>query len=113
LTLGQEAGIRGATGFKEDRMGSRLTWPQICRSDEFRGRWVALDECKYDPTTAQPAEGTVVDADADLVALCSRMQASDSKHCAILYCGERDPGSDAPPSTPRQGPMPMPPRAYH
>ena len=70
-------------------MGSRLTWPQICRSDEFRGRWVALDRCKYDPRTAQPTEGTVVDADEDLVALCSRMQASDSKHCAILFCEER------------------------
>ncbi len=95
-------------------MGSRLTWPQICRSDEFRGRWVALDECKYDPRTAQPSEGTVVDADTDLVALCSRMQASDSKHCAILYCEDRAFPEDAPPSTPRQSaPIPTPPRAYH
>jgi len=94
-------------------MGSRLTWPQICRSDEFRGRWVALDECKYDSRTAQPAEGTVVDADADLVALCARMQASDSKHCAIMYCEDRGFVDDAPPSTPRQGPIPTPPRAYH
>ena len=70
-------------------MGSRLTWPQICGSDEFRGRWVALDECKYDPRTAHPTEGTVVDTDEDFVALCSRMQASDSKHCAILFCEER------------------------
>ncbi len=70
-------------------MGSRLTWPQICESDEFRGCWVALDGCRYDPRTAQPTEGTVVDADEDLVALCSRMQASDSKYCAILFCEER------------------------
>jgi hypothetical protein len=94
-------------------MGSRLTWPQICRSDEFRGRWVALDECKYDSRTAQPAEGTVVDADADLVALCARMQASDSKHCAILYCEDRAFADEAAPSTPRPGPIPTPPRAYH
>ena len=46
-------------------MGSRLTWPEICRNRDLRGRWVALDECKYDPRTAQPTEGTVVDADED------------------------------------------------
>ncbi len=92
-------------------MGSRLTWPQICRSDEFRGRWVALDECTYDPRTAQPAEGTVVDADEDLVALCSRMQESDNQHCAILFCDERGARSDAPPVSSR--PTPNPPRAYH
>ena len=57
---------------------------------------MALDECRYDPRTAQPTEGTVVDADEDLVALCSRMQATDSKHCAILYCEEQLP-DDAPP----------------
>lgn len=67
-------------------MGSRLTWPQIRQSDEYRGLWVALDECRYDARTAEPVEGSVVDADEDLAALCSRMQADDSRHCAILYC---------------------------
>jgi hypothetical protein len=60
-----------------------------------------------------------VDADADLVALCSRMQASDSKHCAILFCDERGLTDDGPPSsaprnnnvTPQQ--VVPPPRAYH
>jgi hypothetical protein len=95
-------------------MGSRLTWPQICRSDEYRGRWVALDDCKYDPRTAQPTEGAVVDSDEDLAALCSRMQASDSKHCAILFCDERAFGDELPPaSTRRTLPPPTPPRAYH
>ena len=96
-------------------MGSRLTWPQICRSDEFRGRWVALDACRYDPRTAQPTEGTVVDADEDLVALCSRMQASDSKHCAILYCDERVTVEEVTPASARVSsvPPPTPPRAYH
>jgi hypothetical protein len=98
-------------GIEEERMGSRLTWPQICRSDEYRGRWVALDACVYDPRTAQPTEGTVVDADEDLVALCSRMQATDSKHCAILYCDERATPDEAAPVSPR--PSANPPRAYH
>jgi hypothetical protein len=92
-------------------MGSRLTWPQICRSEEFRGRWVALDDCKYDPRTAQPTEGTVVDADEDLVALCSRMQASDSKHCAIHFCDHRVGREDIASMNPRSAVHP--PRAYH
>ena len=86
-------------------MGSRLTWPQICRSHEYRGRWVALDDCTYDSRTAQPVEGSVVDADEDLVALCSRMQASDNKHLSILFCEERLL-EDAPPS--RRTPVPAP-----
>jgi hypothetical protein len=97
-------------------MGCRLTWPQICRSDEYKGRWVALDECRYDPRTAQPAEGTVVDVDEDLVALCSRLQASDSKHCAVLFCDERGSVDAGPPaSSPSRHsvPPPTPPRAYH
>lgn len=106
---------QGPEEFKEEFMGSRLTWPQICRSGEFKGRWVALDRCKYDPRTAQPTEGTVVDADEDLVSLCSRMQASDSKHCAILFCDERLLEDDTPPPSARSSapPPPTPPRAYH
>jgi len=79
-------------------MGSRQTWPQIKQSDEYRGLWVALDECRYDARTAQPVEGTVVDSDEDLVALCSRMQDGDNKHCAILFCdAEEAPSSTTPP----------------
>jgi hypothetical protein len=50
-----------------------------------------------------------VDADEDLVALCSRMQATDSKHCAILFCDD-DMADDAPVSRPA---LSTPPRAYH
>lgn len=71
-------------------MGSRLSWPEIRRSDEYRGRWVALDQCTYDARTAQPVSGSVVDSDEDLVELCNRMQQSDNKHCAILFCGDDD-----------------------
>jgi hypothetical protein len=94
-------------------MGSRLTWPQIRGREEFRGRWVALDECRYDGRTAQPLEGTVVDSDEDLVALCNRMQESDNKHCAILFCDEADidpPSSSRRPSSQRL--TPVPPRPF-
>ncbi len=69
-------------------MGSRLTWPEIRESKHYRGRWVALDQCRYDARTAQPVEGSVVDCDEDLVALCARIQDSGSRHCAILFCDE-------------------------
>ena len=67
-------------------MGSRLTWRQICRSEEYRGRWVALDNYRYDQSTASPSEGDVVDADEDLAELCRRMRETDKTHCAILFC---------------------------
>jgi hypothetical protein len=56
-----------------------------------------------------------VDSDEDLVALCSRMQASDSKHCAILFCDERVISNEPGPSSARPStmPPPAPPRAYH
>jgi hypothetical protein len=57
-------------------------------------------------------EGVVVDTDEDLVALCSRMQASDSKHCAILFC-EDQVADDSPPASSRSFRPPPPPRAYH
>jgi hypothetical protein len=89
-------------------MGSRMTWPQILQSDEYRGRWVALDDCRYDARTAQPVEGSVIDADEDLVALCNRIQEGDSRHCAILFCDgampELEPVSARTPSVPPPSP---------
>jgi hypothetical protein len=67
---------------------ARLRWAELCRCDEFRGRWVALDGCRYDEATGQAAEGSVVDVDDDLVELCARIRASERKNCAILFCGE-------------------------
>ena len=57
-------------------------------SDAYRGRWVALDNYRYDVKTAQPMEGTIIDADEDLVALCTRIRESENRHCAILFCDE-------------------------
>jgi hypothetical protein len=69
-------------------MGSRLTWNQICRSADYRGRWVALDNCRYDQISAAPVEGDVVDTDEDLAELCGRIREADKTHCAILFCDE-------------------------
>ena len=83
----------------ETRMGSRMSWPQIRQSDEYRGRWVALDNCRYDGRTAQPVEGTIIDADEDLVELCTRIRQSENKHCAILFCDESREEDTPPPSS--------------
>ncbi len=83
-------------------MGSRMSWPQIRQSDEYRGRWVALDNCRYDARTAQPVEGTIIGADEDLVELCTRIRQSDNKHCAILFC-EEELEEAPPPSSQRRG----------
>jgi hypothetical protein len=99
-------------------MGSRMTWPQIRKSDKYRGRWVALDECRYDGRSAQPVEGSVIDADDDLVELCGRIQDGDNRHCAILFCDEEavellaSPSPPPPPSVPPPAPPGPPYRAY-
>ena len=64
----------------------RMSWNEICSQREFRGRWVALDDCRYDEATQQPAEGTVIDADDDLAELCNRMKKANHRCCAILFC---------------------------
>jgi hypothetical protein len=91
-------------------MGSRMSWPQIRTSDEYRGRWVALDNCRYDARTAQPVEGTIIDADEDLVELCTRIRQSDNKHCAILFCDEVI--EDSPPPSSNRRPS-YPPSQTH
>ena len=69
-------------------MMSRLSWGQIREHHDFRGRWVALDDCRYDGRTVQPVEGSVVDSDEDLVELCARIRANAMSHCAIVFCGD-------------------------
>ena len=67
-------------------MITRMTWPELCRSEQFKGLWVALDNCRYDQATRQPIEGDVVDSDPELAALCARMREAGRGSCAILYC---------------------------
>ncbi|MBX3186099.1 MAG: hypothetical protein KF819_03750 [Labilithrix sp.] len=85
-----------------------MTWPQIRQNDAYRGRWVALDDCRYDGRTAQPVEGTIIDADEDLVELCTRIRQSENKNLAILFCEE---ATEEPPSS-RRRPS-VPPSAAH
>lgn len=67
-----------------------LSLQQAKQDGLLRGRWVALDECRYDTRTAQVIEGSIVDSDEDLVELCTRMRLADLQHCAILFCSEDD-----------------------
>ena len=69
-------------------MVENVKWSELVTSDEYKGRWVALDQCKYD-AAAKPVEGTLVDADDDLVALCNRIRSNGSHNCAIVYIDER------------------------
>ena len=65
-----------------------MRWPDICRSEQFRGRWVALDNVRYDQTTSEPIEAEVVDVDEDLADLCARMRESHRSSCAIRFCDD-------------------------
>ena len=65
-----------------------MTWPAILRSAQFKGLWVALDNCRYDKATLQPIEGDVVDADEELAELCARMREKGLSSCAILFCDD-------------------------
>jgi hypothetical protein len=69
-------------------MGQRLTWVEIVRSRDLRGRWVALDRCRYERGLSHPVEADVVDADEDLSELCNRIREADRSHCAIVFCEE-------------------------
>ena len=67
-------------------MSSRMTWRELCRSDRFKGLWVAIDNCRYDQSTRQPVEGDVVDADPEFSELCARMREKGQTSCTILFC---------------------------
>ncbi len=55
-------------------------------SERYRGLWVALDNCRFDSSTRKPVEGDVVDADAELSRLCTRMREAGRSSCTILFC---------------------------
>ena len=67
-------------------MTTRLTWPDLCRSERYKGLWVAIDNCRYDSSTRQPVEGDVVDSDEELSELCARMREAGRSSCTIVFC---------------------------
>lgn len=71
-----------------DIQTDRMSWTEICHSDAFRGRWVALADWEVDSATGQAKEGAVVDVDDNLVDLCERLRASEKTNCQIVYCRE-------------------------
>ncbi len=68
------------------RTNPRMSWQDLCARPDCRGRWVALDNVRYDPTSSKPVEGDFVDADDDLAELCARMLSADRTACAIVHC---------------------------
>lgn len=83
-----------------------MLWTDMCQCHQFQGRWVALDNVRYDPVTSHPIEADIVDADEDLADLCGRMRESDRTSCAILFCDDEVRASSGRLSSP-------PPRAMH
>ncbi|MDI3285114.1 hypothetical protein [Polyangium sp. 15x6] len=73
-----------------DKHSTRTKWAELCRSNEFSGRWVALENVEYKPGRSEPHEGDVVDRDSDIGQLCSRMRESERNQCVILHCGDAD-----------------------
>ena len=69
-------------------MRIRTATPALAKCEQFTGMWVALDGCRYDPTTRQPVEGDVVDADEDLAELCARMRETGRSSCTIILCDD-------------------------
>lgn len=63
----------------------RLSWPQIQKNRTLSGRWVALFDCVLDDAR-RPLAGSVIDADKDLVALCSRLREGGGRRCTICFC---------------------------
>jgi hypothetical protein len=62
-----------------------LTWDEICKHPEYRGRWLALSNCRYDDA-GETQSAAVVDADECLSTLCQRVRLSELRDCAIVRC---------------------------
>ncbi len=69
----------------------KMTWQEICDNEDLRGRWVAIDACRFDETTGVAMEGSVVDADDDLAELCARIRESEWKNCSIVFAESEVP----------------------
>lgn len=77
----------------------RSRWEDLCASPAYRGRWVALDNPSYLPSSTDLVEADVVDVDDDLATLCARLRARAHKACCVLLCKPKQGASPArPPS---------------
>jgi hypothetical protein len=74
----------------EANVRSRVSWAELCADVRYHHHWVALDDVRYED--GNPLDGQVVDVDADLAALCARVQSADQHSCAILYCDDKASG---------------------
>lgn len=86
--------VRIAVGYwerVESWMLHRMTWAEICRRDDCRGRWIALQACQFDEATGQANEGELVDYDDDLAELCRRVRSQNLTKCAIQFCSVHRP----------------------
>ena len=92
---GPSSGARG----NRARGSFRSRWEDLCASPAYRGRWVALDNPSYLPSSTDLVEADVVDVDDDLATLCARLRARAHKACCVLLCQPK-PGTSVvrPPS---------------
>jgi hypothetical protein len=67
----------------------RALWIDLCATDAFSGRWVAVNNVRYARGSEEPVEVEVVDVDDDLGTLVARMRAHARKSCAVLQCRRR------------------------
>ncbi len=67
-------------------------WNELCSTADFSGRWVALDNVRYQNGSDEPVEADVVDVDDDLTELVNRMRSSDRTSCCVLQCRLRHAG---------------------
>lgn len=72
----------------ENSRSSRGTIPPDSgiRVRDYRGLWVALTNCTFDPVTKKPLEGDIVDCDEEFAALSDRMKEHGLCSCAIVFC---------------------------
>ena len=62
-----------------------MAWEDICRDENWQGRWVALDECAYN-AAGEATAGLVVDYDDNLSDLCARLSDERRQRCSVVFC---------------------------
>jgi len=73
-------------GTRKSFSAFRALWNDLCSTADFSGRWVALDNVRYQSGSTEPVEVEVVDVDDDLGELVNRMRAAHRTSCCVLQC---------------------------